>query len=386
MTGAWRKITLAALLLLCACTRPKEPAKELKVAVSLSTTEITYLDTIIKGRGILPKTKVNFQPSTGLEPASLLMGGNQPDIFELDYKNRQRMAPKALPLDQLFADEYQNSIFSLGYFEPGVISGKHYFLPFRLGWLALLYNAERVPEAPRDLKALAALCAGHPGGLGLLLSDDYALGEFILSLIWGFDGNPFDLENAGTKKALYFLSSLNPCLISYSGNYDSESLANALAKGEIDFAFAELDTARILWQNGSFPYPVAGAPFPGIAPIAFTGSYLGVNKNSASPREAYTLAFNLSEPKSCEKIIAEGLWLCALPSSRGATPPPARVELFKPYLGSLTRIRPAPPAADFAGLAKIYRELFNRIVVKPEPVELVSAELRLKLKQLEAGL
>jgi len=386
MSRKLKSVIPAALLLLCGCTRSSEPARELKAALNLSSTEMTYLDTTIKGLGILPKTRIVLEPNQGIDPASLLMGQNQPDVFELDYKDLKRLAPKALPLDRMFTDEYERSVFSLNCFEPGVISGRHLFLPFRLRWLALLYNAERVSEVPQDLKALAGLCASHPGGLGLCWSDDYVLAEFILSLIWAFNGNPFDLENANTKKALYFLASLNPCLISYSGNYDADSLAQALAKGEIDFAFAELDTARLLWENGSFPYPIAGAAFPGRTPLAFTGSYLGVNKNSAHPAEAYALAFNLTEPKSCEKIIGEGLWLCSLPSTSQPSPPPARVELFKPYLASLYRLRPPAPGVDFASLAKIYRELFKRLVVQPEPVELVSAELRLKLKQLEAGL
>ena len=310
------------------------------------------------------------------------MGKNQPDIFEVDYKDRQRLAPFALSLSKMFSSEYEESVFSFIYDQPGAVAGKIYYMPFRLRWQAFLYNSERIAEVPADMNAFGALCKDHPGGFGLALSDDDVLVKFMLSTIWAFNGNEFDLDNERTKQALYFFSSLSSCLSSFSSNYDAESLANALARGEVDFAFAEMSTTRKLWESGSYPYPVAGNAFPGVGSIAFSGTYLGINKDTRKANESYALGFYLTEPKTCERVIENGLWLCGLPGLEKPNLPPARVDLFKPYLSSALRLRPVPPGVDFSSLAQIYRELFTRIVLKSEQVELVSAELSLKLKQL----
>jgi hypothetical protein len=185
---------------------------------------------------------------------------------------------------------------------------------------------------------------------------------------------------------LQYLQGISSCIIPFSRNYDSELLADALAKGEIDFAFAELKTTARLWANGSYPYPIMGRPFPVSSPVAFTGTYLAINKNSPHKEVAYGIGFHITNPGTCAQIIGEGLWLCALPGMGQPTPPPARVELFKPYLLSPFRMKPVPPAVDTSGLASVYRQVFERIVFKSEQVEMVAADLRLSLKQVESGL
>lgn len=375
------KVLPLILIVVFGCTRKKEPAAEIKAAVNLTETEIDFLNTITEERDILPRTKLTFEPAGGLEPRALLMGANQPDLYELDYKDRQRMAPFSVELRTLSPGDYEDSIFEFSSFQPGKINGKNYFLPFRLQWPALLYNAERVPEPPQDLEAFSALCAAHPGGLGLVIGEDHALLEFMLSTVWAFNGNAFDLEDQNTKKALYFFSSMNKCLSPYSKNYDSELLAGALARGEVEFAFAGMDAARELWKSGAYPYPVRGLAFPGRGKVAFTGSYLAVNKNSKKAQEAFQLGFYLSGPVICGKIIEQGLWLCGLPGV--AAPPESRQELFAPYLAGVDRLRPAPPEADFEKLARVYRRLFLRIAFDGQSVELVGADLGLELKLLE---
>ena len=354
--------------------------------INLSQNELTYLNSIADERNVLPETKIIFVPSEGMDPRTILMGKNQPDMFR---GGLQRPATAGAFCAGTFPKCSTPSMSSPSFLSaitsPGNLAGKIYYLPFRLRWQALLYNTERVSEAPADMAALGDLCKNHPGGLVWSLGDDDVLVKFMLSVIWAFNGNEFNLENEQTKQALYFFSSLSSCLSPYAGNYDAESLADALARGEIDFAFAEMNTTVKLWQSGSYPYPVDGAAFPGTSAIAFTGTYLGINKQTRKPNESYALGFYLTEPQTCEKVIQDGLWLCDFPAAEKPNLPPARVGLFKPFLASAARVRPVPPEVEFASLAKIYRELFTRLAVKSEQVELVSAELSLNLKQLAPG-
>ena len=299
--------TFSKILVFCALSAlfsacPRKKPQETKVAVNVSGTEMTNFDSVIQKDMPLAGTNITLLSTSGADAQTLLYGANQPDVFEVSYADRQTLIPFSAPLDQFFASEYDRTTFTLGYYTPGTF-GPHYFVPFRLHWLAFLYNREKVPNSPTTPEELADICATHPGGLGIAADDDQALVEFVVTMIWAFGGNELELQDPNTMRTFYFLNNLGACVIKYSENYNNQSLADALAKGEIDFAFADLETTRKLWENGSYPYPIAGAKFPSAKPIVFTGSYLGVNKNSKDPLKAFQAAFYIASPGSCARSI-----------------------------------------------------------------------------------
>lgn len=373
-----------ALLLTCACNKKEPPAKQIKIAANLSPAEITYLEMVLRERTFLPQTKIIIEPAQGMDPKNLLIGNNQPDIFELGYNQRIPLFNSSVELHKML-NESQRSAFGIGYFTPGQVENrKFYYMPFRMSWPAFFYNTARVSAPPGDFKALAGLCRGRPGAMGLVVSDDNAILEFMLTLVWAFGGKEFELEDPGTKKALSYLASVRDCVVPYSENYDAQGLADALSSGEVDFAIAGFDAAYKLWEDGSLNHEVAASPMPGKLAVAFTGTYLAVNRASKTPNAAFQAAFFLAEPDTCGKIINSGLWLCALPYAK-VQPPPGRSELFRPFLESSVRLKPAPANVDFGQLAEIYREIFSRIVFKGESFIVVGADMRLKLITLEQG-
>jgi hypothetical protein len=380
-------LLLAALALTIGCAKKQEPpAPEIKIAADLSTTEITYLELILKDRPVATQAKIVFQPTRGLEAKNIMIGKDQPDIVELDYKDRLSLMNSCSELHKFFSDESQRSIFCLSHFAPGVFENrKYFFMPFRLDWPVFFFNNQKISGAPNNFRVVAGLCQGQPGAMGIAASGDRSLLEFMLSLVWAFRGNEFELEDPGTKEALEFLSSIRACVSPLSQNYDEQSLADGLLHEEISFAFAGFDAARRLWSNEAFSRDISSAPMPGIAPVAFSGSYLGVNRESKTPNAAFQVAFYLTRPETCGKIINSGLWLCA-PPNFSAEPPPGRSDLFAPFLATGARLKPAPAGVDFGKLAAIYREIFFLIVFKGEAPAMVQADLRLKLKNLEQGL
>jgi len=117
--------------------------------------------------------------------------------------------------------------------------------------------------------------------------------------------------------------------------------------------------------------------------VAFTGTYLAVNRKSLQPRKAFEIALQLAGPSGCEKITASGRWLCGLPFNSRAEPENERKELFLPFLQNRSRLSPAPLPKDFHALAEIYRQLLKRIVLSSERPDLVAADLGLPLKRLK---
>ena len=380
------KIFIIALLFAGACKKGEPPAKEITIAADLTQTEITYLEIIAGTRQVLPKTKIIFQPTQGLEPENLLIGNDQPDIFELDFKDRLTLLGSAMELHKFFQGDYENSIFYMSYFQPGVFENrKYYYMPFRMDWPVFLYNAERVSGPPADFNAMAKLCHDRPGSMGILAGDDDAVLQFMLALVWGFRGNEFELEDPGAQNAISYLASIKSCVSPLSENYDAQSLADALSSGEIDFAIAGFDTAFKLWNDRSLPQKISASPVPGRYPVPLSGTFLGVSRASQFPNSAFKIGFFLSDPATCGKIVSSGLWLCAFPYV-GLEPPPGRKDLFKPFIESQGRLKPLPMTVDLRRMAKIYREIFNRIVYKGEPSIVVAADMRLDLKKLEEGL
>ena len=386
MKTALIKIFIITLLFAGACKKGEPPAKEITIAADLDQTEITYLEIVMGTRQVLPKTKIIFQPTRGLEPKNLLIGNNQPDIFELDFKDRLTLLDSAMELHKFFQGDYERSIFCMSYFQPGVFeSRKYYYMPFRMDWPVFLYNSERVSGPPADFKAMAMLCHDRPGSMGIMAGDDDAVLEFMLTLVWGFRGNEFELEDPGAQNAISYLASIKNCVIPLSENYDARSLADALSRGEVDFAIAGFDTAFKLWNDRSLPQKISASPVPGVAPVPLSGTFLGISRASKFPDSAFKIGFFLSDPATCGKIVNSGLWLCAIPYV-GLNPPPGRVDLFKPFTDSQARLKPLPMTVDLRRMAKIYREIFNRIVFKGEPAIMVCADMRIELKNLEQGL
>ena len=380
------KIFIIALFFTGACKRGEAPAKEIKIAADLTQTEMTYLEIALASRQVLPKTKIIFQPTQGLEPKNLLIGNNQPDIFELDFKDRLTLLDSAAELHKFFSGDYERSIFYMNYFQPGVFEGrKYYYMPFRMDWPIFLYNSERVSGPPADFPAMARLCRDRPGSMGIMAGDDEAVLEFMLTVVWAFRGNEFELEDPSTIYAFSYLAAIKNCVTPLSENYDARSLADALSRGEVDFAIAGFDTAFKLWNDRSLPQKISASPVPGRYPVPLSGTFLGVSRASQFPNSAFKIGFFLSDPATCGKIVSSGLWLCAFPYV-GLEPPPGRKDLFKPFIESQGRLKPLPMTVDLRRMAKIYREIFNRIVYKGEPSIVVAADMRIELKKLEEGL
>ncbi len=378
---AWLPL-LALLICFCAC-KHKDSGKGLVASLDLNGIPVESFMEVMATDKSHPLPQVKVRSDLGKNPEILCMGNDQPDLFEVDYQFLSKGIPYAAALDQLKLSASEDAQFGAIYFQPGNLSGHHYYIPFHLSWPAVFYVTSRFPEGITELSDLSDQCKDNPGSLGLAFGDDRSLVEFMTSVIWAFSGDPFDLNQEGTYKALYFLAGLSNCLSPYSANYDTTLLAEALAKDEVGMTFGDLDLAAKLADKGKYPFPITGAPFPGRAGLAFTGTYLAVHRNSLQPRKAYDLAIQLGGPSGCEKIIESGMWLCGLPFKSEVEPILENKDLFPPFLQSRSRLKPAPRAQDFHALAEIYRSLLKRIALSSERVDLVAPDLALSLKQLE---
>ena len=249
-----------SLLILASC-KANQP-REVKLSLAIDSKQVWELENLIQKNQILARYNFRIEPNLQLAPEFLLTGNDQPDVFEVNYNHLFNSFPLTLGMKKLITDDYQSALFSLNYFQPGKFNQDYYYVPFRLSWLALFYRPEQLSAELKDLNEIRSLCLPDSLTLGLALADDEQLLQLMISFIWAFEGDEFDLENPQTKKALYLIAQLRDCLSPFSWNYDKAGLAQALVQGDIDFAFADFQVAQKLWEEGIYPYPIVGQEFP----------------------------------------------------------------------------------------------------------------------------
>ena len=213
--GKWGIYALAVLfcLAISAC-RPKEP-KEIRLSLLLNEQEILELTELIQQNKFLSAYPFRIEPNPSLSPEFLLFGKDQPDIFELSYQDLPKLVPQSLGMKNLISGDYEQSVFSLSYFQPGRFRGDYYYVPFRLSWLAFFYNHEQVFAEINNLSELSSLCSSNPGAMGLALADDEQIVQFISSLIWLL----MAMNSTWTRRELKRRSIFYPLLVTASHHF-----------------------------------------------------------------------------------------------------------------------------------------------------------------------
>ena len=204
--------------------------------------------------------------------------------------------------------------------------------------------------------------------------------KFILSLIWEFGGDEFDLNNSQTKSTLYFLAGIKDCFSPYAENYNLKLLAEALERGEVYFAFAEPELAKILAEKGILNQEIYTAPLPGKKGVAYTSTLLGVNKKTENPELAVRLAILLTRSQTQNQAIEKELWLAPVKGKKDLK------NIFSSFLESASRLKPVPYQVNYSAFSRLYQEIFVQIVFKGRAVELVVVDYQLPLRQIKLGL
>ena len=378
-----KKILGLIFLVFFACHR-SSPEKPLKLGLieELSPEKQSELNRLIKTSVFFKEKNLKLNNIYGIPPHLLLRSPSSPEVIELEWKNRS-LAPKYM----LFLNPYLERwivpwIYAERYFQVGRFEEDYYLLPFRYSWLGFFYSSSILTSPPASWEELEEICTAHPSSMGLDFSRPSEVLKFILSLIWEFGGDEFDLNNSQTKSGLYFLARLKDCFSPYAENYNLKLLAEALKRGEIYFAFAEPELAKILAEKRLLGQEIFSAPLPGKKGVAYTSTLLGVNRKTENPELAVRLAIFLSHPRTRKKALEKELWLAPVILDKKDS----FQNIYSPFLEMVSRLQPVPYPENFSALAEIYQEIFAQIVFRGRPVELVVIDYQLPLRQIKLGL
>ena len=125
-------------------------------------------------------------------------GGGALDLAELDVYS---LAPAAADAGVLEADELGalGSELDAAALRAGRIEGQR-FLPYRLSWQALIYDAEALARPPETWAELLEVARAHPGQIGLKGARYEGLTCDVLPFVWQAGGDGAELDDAGAER------------------------------------------------------------------------------------------------------------------------------------------------------------------------------------------
>jgi trehalose transport system substrate-binding protein len=275
------------------------------------------------------------------------------------------------PLDEMIASAgYQipqdSAIFYAGFFERTIR-----FLPFRLRVQALIYNADEFPEPPKNWDSLYQWAYNHPGRLALKGRRSPDLTFELLAWLWGFGGDPLQLNSRNSVKAMSALAELNLLLHPNSRIFDSENILEAQIKGDIG-AHLNWSTAMIeLIDRGVAPLPMRSAPIPegpqgNFSP--FDGSYLAIPQQAPHPDEALAMIMHLQSDNTQAKLLTEYGYIPVTPMAWTKVSP-VRSQAFEGFMAMANRTKIPPDSIFDPRISIILQDAFQAVVFEEKPLE-----------------
>jgi ABC-type glycerol-3-phosphate transport system substrate-binding protein len=250
------------------------------------------------------------------------------------------------------------------------------FLPFRVSWEALIYDATVLDHPPATWDELLAVARAHPGKIGLKGARYEGLTCDVLPFVWGAGGSATRFDDPGAQAAFRFLAELAPYLHPHSATFKEASIAEAMARGELVVQLNWPFAMHLYASEGLAPQRFRSAPIPA-GPVTratvLGGGYLGVPRNAPHRQAALALLGFLLSRDVQQRFARELGWF----SARRDVAMASSDELLAGYRESRSFARPRPERADYPEISRLWQEAFRAVAFGGEdPDEALRAAAR----------
>jgi ABC-type glycerol-3-phosphate transport system substrate-binding protein len=368
---ARRRVGLVVACLLLApagCTLRSRPAV---LAIALLPSELPAYCAVLADFEAETGARVRVVPQQYAQirralEAEAAGGGGALDLVELDVHSLAAAAPFAARLD---AGALRSVVDALepAALEAGTMDGLR-FLPHRVGWQALLYDRERVPQPPATWEELLAVARAHSGRIGLKAARYEGLTCDVLPFVWAAGGSGADLREPAALAAFRFLAQLAPHLHPQSAMFREATIAEAMARGELVLHLNWPFAMRLYADQELAPERIAAAPLPrgpaGRATV-LGGGYLGIPVHAPHPELALALLRHLLSAPVQERLARELSWF----SARRDVAVAAGDLLLAGWRASRADARARPETPDYLALSRAWQRAFRAMAfegVEPE--------------------
>lgn len=319
--------------------------------------------------------------------AEALAGRGELDLVELDVYLLPALASKMLPLDSLMRklDTLRASVPKDAWVS-GVTGSpaRLRFLPHRLNWQALFYNASVLGKPPATWDELLTVAREHPGSVGLKCAHYEGLVCDVFPFVWQAGGDVLHPDSPQVLRAMRFLLQLaryfNPAVQSYKENAILQAQEHAEILLHPNWPFA----VPLLKAKGLLPDRIRTAPLPrgpaGAATV-LGGGYLGIPRTAPHPElAARLLAFLTSRPVQYSLLRNLG-WFPMRNDAWGALPDSTR-RAYSGFLAMRPAVRARPAIPEYPRISQIWQDGILEILFAHNDPATVLADMQRKIDAL----
>ncbi|HEY8493310.1 MAG TPA: extracellular solute-binding protein [Myxococcota bacterium] len=299
-------------------------------------------------------------------------GGGALDLVELDVHSLALSADHVAPLPAARLASV------IGVLEPATVGagdvGGLRFLPYRVSWQALIYDARTLDAPPATWDELLAVARAHSGRIGWKGARYEGLTCDILPFVWAAGGSGERFDEPGARAAFELFAALAPHLHPHASTFKEATVAEAMARGELVLHLNWPFAMRLYASQGLAPDRIRAAPIPagpaGRATV-LGGGYLGIPVNAPNREAALDLLAHLLSQPVQERLARELGWFSA---RRDVAVAAGSDDLLAAYAASRPFARPRPERRDYPLLSRLWQEAFRSIAFEDAPPDAALAE------------
>jgi multiple sugar transport system substrate-binding protein len=281
------------------------------------------------------------------------------DLAELDVYSLAPAAPTVRTLDPgaELIDALDATAVRAGTI--GDSGGGLRFLPHRLSWQALVYDADVLGTPPATWDELLAVARAHPGKIGFKGARYEGLTCDVLPFVWSAGGSGETLDDAGAHAAFALFAALAPSLDPESATFKEATIAEAMARGEIVLQLNWQSVMSVYASQGLAPGRIRSAPLPagpnGRATV-LGGGYLAIPHNAPHADDALDLLRYLLGRDAQARFARELGWFSARRDVPIGDDP-----LLAGFAAMRDVVRSRPERADYPQLSRAWQDRFRAI-------------------------
>jgi len=314
-------------------------------------------------------------------------GHGQSFVVELDVYMLPLLQSLMLPIGSLFTlpDSLKNDVPPDAW-RAGLLGTppELFFVPHRLNWQALIYNARVLSKPPKTWEDLLRVARKHPGAIGLKAARYEGLVCDLFPFVWQTGGDVLHPDAPPVYEAMRFLQKLSPYFNPFVRSYKENSILQAQEQDEILLHPNWPFVVPLLREKGLLPGTLRTAPLPagpaGVATV-LGGGYLGIPKTAPHPELAGKLIRYLTTAGVQRSLVSKLGWF---PIRRDAWSAMTKRERrdFSGFLAMRNAVRARPPLLAYPKISQIWQDGFYRMIFGKENPEKILPEMQRKINAL----
>ncbi|MGB5875699.1 MAG: extracellular solute-binding protein [Bacteroidota bacterium] len=391
----WSSVTSFIVATLCglSCTGGGSPGGEITVAIALLSSEQPayrlVLNQFTEETGIHVRLIVQqYQQVREALEAEVRAGQGQLDLVELDVYMLAQVYRSVLPLDSLVGtfsairEVVDSAAFRAG--SPPEADGWTHFLPHRLNWQAMVYDASLLSQPPGTWDELLDVCRQHAGAIGFKASRYEGMVCDFFPFLWQSGGDPLQPRSSGSLRALRFLKQISPTLNPAVRSYKEVSILQAQERQEVILHFNWPFVVPLVRKKGLMRSRIRVAPLPAGPAGSVTvlgGGYLGIPRTAPHPSEAALLVDFLLSEQVQRRLTRDLGWFPVRDAGWEELSEDDRID-FSGYLEMRGGLRARPAVPHYGEISRIWQQGFSDLLFEGKSADEVAAFVESRLEEL----